>query len=130
MFDRPLLLWLLLSLPLVVAPGVLAVGAGKRLAGAASTAIRFVTFVAIVMVPFCHPECQRRISAKRWIFSPRLTPPSQVAVFVEELLDDLIVAQAQHQETVERTRRLIDVVGLAVLSPLKFEAIAAEPALR
>src|ERR1700738_693078 len=64
------------------------------------------------------------------LFPPRLAPPPQVAVFVDELLDDLIAAQAEHQETVERARRLIDVVGLAVLSPLKFEAIAAEPALR
>lgn len=50
MFDRPLLLWLLLALPLVVAPGLFAIRAGDRLAGLASTAIRFVTLVALVMV--------------------------------------------------------------------------------
>src|SRR5512137_148372 len=56
--------------------------------------------------------------------------PSQIAVLVAELLDDLIAAQAEHQETVERARWFLDVIGLAILSPLEREAVAAKPALR
>ena len=49
---------------------------------------------------------------------------------VVTILDELIATEPQHQETVERARRLINVVGLAVLSPLECEAAAAKSALR
>jgi Mg-chelatase subunit ChlD len=49
MFDRPQMLWLLLALPLIVAPGVLAIRAGNQLKGALATAIRLAGFVALVL---------------------------------------------------------------------------------
>src|SRR5579863_8769908 len=50
MFDRPLMLLLLLALPLVVAPALFAIRAGERMAGAISAALRFTVFVALVMM--------------------------------------------------------------------------------
>lgn len=49
MFERPLLLWLLLAAPLVAAPGVLAMRAGNRLGGALVAAIRLGCFLALIL---------------------------------------------------------------------------------
>jgi Ca-activated chloride channel family protein len=48
MFERPDLLWLLLAAPLVVAPGLMAVRAGRRAAGAGAAALRLSLFVILV----------------------------------------------------------------------------------
>src|SRR5271165_5909224 len=56
--------------------------------------------------------------------------PAQGAGLIAVLLDDPIAAEAQHQETVERARRFIDVAGSAILSPLERESAGAKPALR
>ena len=48
MFERPLMLWLLVAAPLVAAPGLLAIGGGKWLGGALATAIRLGCFLALV----------------------------------------------------------------------------------
>ncbi|MGH7913978.1 MAG: VWA domain-containing protein, partial [Candidatus Binataceae bacterium] len=48
MFERPELLWLLLVTPLVVAPGLMAVRAGRRAAGACAAALRAGLFVILV----------------------------------------------------------------------------------
>jgi len=48
MFDRPHLLWLLVLVPLAVAPGILAMRAGMRLAGAAAATLRGLCVVALV----------------------------------------------------------------------------------
>jgi len=48
MFDRPHLLWLLVLLPLAVAPGILAMRRGLRLAGAAAATLRALCVVALV----------------------------------------------------------------------------------
>ncbi|HKV56383.1 MAG TPA: VWA domain-containing protein [Candidatus Binataceae bacterium] len=51
MFDRPILLWLLLAAPLVVAPGLLAArGGGKPIGGLISGSLRLATFVALVLM--------------------------------------------------------------------------------
>jgi len=51
MFERPILLWLLLASPLVAAPGVLAVVRGSRVSAAAiSTAARLATFAALILM--------------------------------------------------------------------------------
>ncbi len=51
MFERPILLWLLLASPLVAAPGVLAVVRGSRVSAAAiSTAARLSTFAALILM--------------------------------------------------------------------------------
>ncbi len=48
MFDRPHLLWLLILVPVAVAPGILAMRGGMRLAGAAAAALRALCVVALV----------------------------------------------------------------------------------
>ena len=48
MFDRPHLLWLLMLVPVAVAPGILAMRGGMRLAGAAAATLRALCVVALV----------------------------------------------------------------------------------
>ncbi len=48
MFERPLLLWLLLAAPLIAAPGLVAVRNGKVAAGLGASALRLLSFVALV----------------------------------------------------------------------------------
>ena len=48
MFERPELLWLLLAVPLAAAPGLLAMRAGRRAAGAGSAALRVGGFAILV----------------------------------------------------------------------------------
>ena len=48
MFDRPHLLWLLVLVPVAVAPGILAMRGGMRLAGAAAATLRALCVVALV----------------------------------------------------------------------------------
>src|SRR6266851_9240227 len=48
MFERPELLYLLLAMPLAVAPGLMAVRAGRRTAGAGAAALRLSLFVILV----------------------------------------------------------------------------------
>ncbi len=51
MFERPLVLWLLLASPLVAAPGLLAIARGSKvLAAAISTVTRLATFAALVLM--------------------------------------------------------------------------------
>jgi Ca-activated chloride channel homolog len=51
MFERPIVLWLLLASPLVAAPGVLAVARRtKVLAGAISAFLRLATFIVLVLM--------------------------------------------------------------------------------
>jgi Ca-activated chloride channel homolog len=50
MFERPLLLWLLAAAPAVAIPGVLAMRAGRRLAGALSAVLRTGVFVALILM--------------------------------------------------------------------------------
>ena len=50
MFERPLLLWLLIAAPLVAAPGLIAMRRDQWFGAAASTALRLVCFVALVMM--------------------------------------------------------------------------------
>jgi len=50
MFERPLLLWLLAMAPLLAVPGVLAMRAGRPLAGALSAVLRIGVFVALVLM--------------------------------------------------------------------------------
>src|SRR5260370_37709819 len=50
MFERPLLLWLLIAAPLVAAPGLIAMRGDRWFGAASSTALRLVTFVALVMM--------------------------------------------------------------------------------
>ncbi len=48
MFDRPHLLWMLLLVPVAVAPGILAMRSRMRLAGAAAAALRALCVAAMV----------------------------------------------------------------------------------
>jgi Ca-activated chloride channel family protein len=48
MFERPLLLWLLLAAPLAVAPGLMAMRAGRYAAGAGTAALRACLLVLLV----------------------------------------------------------------------------------
>jgi len=48
MFERPLLLWLLLATPLIAMPGLIAVRRGKVLVGLAAAAFRVLAFAALV----------------------------------------------------------------------------------
>jgi Ca-activated chloride channel homolog len=50
MFERPLLLWLLAVAPFVGIPGVLAMRAGRRLAGALSAVLRMGVFAALILM--------------------------------------------------------------------------------
>jgi Ca-activated chloride channel homolog len=50
MFERPDLLWLLLAAPLIAAPGMMAVRAGRRAAGAAAAALRLGLFATLVVL--------------------------------------------------------------------------------
>src|SRR5260370_21481942 len=50
MFERPLLLWLLIAAPLVAAPGLIAMRRDRWFGAAVSTALRLVCFVALVMM--------------------------------------------------------------------------------
>ncbi|HXZ88185.1 MAG TPA: vWA domain-containing protein, partial [Candidatus Binataceae bacterium] len=49
MFERPLMLWILIAAPLAAAPGFLAIRAGQRLRGALAIAIRLGCFLALVL---------------------------------------------------------------------------------
>jgi Ca-activated chloride channel homolog len=49
MFERPLLLWLLAIAPLVAFPGVLAIRAGRPVAGALSAVLRIGVFAALIL---------------------------------------------------------------------------------
>ena len=48
MFDRPLLLWLLVLVPIAATPGILAMRSGPRWAGAASATLRALCVVGLV----------------------------------------------------------------------------------
>ncbi len=48
MFERPILLWLLLATPLIATPGVLAMRGGKVWTGVAAATLRVLAFVALV----------------------------------------------------------------------------------
>ena len=48
MFERPLLLWLLLATPLVALPALLAVRRGRVAAGLVAAALRVLAFAALV----------------------------------------------------------------------------------
>jgi Mg-chelatase subunit ChlD/uncharacterized membrane protein len=48
MFERPILLWLLLAAPLIAMPGLIAVRPGKVWTGVAAAALRLLAFVALV----------------------------------------------------------------------------------
>src|SRR3989442_1414786 len=50
MFERPLLLWLLAIAPLVALPGVLALRAGRPLAGALSAVLRIGVVAALILM--------------------------------------------------------------------------------
>lgn len=50
MFERPLILWLLLATPLMAVPGVLAMRAGRPLAGALSAVLRMGVFAALILL--------------------------------------------------------------------------------
>jgi Ca-activated chloride channel homolog len=50
MFERPLLLWLLAAAPLFAVPSVLAMRAGRPLAGALSAILRMGVFVALILM--------------------------------------------------------------------------------
>jgi Ca-activated chloride channel family protein len=50
MFERPLLLWLLALAPIVAVPGVLAIRAGRPLAGALSALLRVGVFAALILM--------------------------------------------------------------------------------
>jgi Ca-activated chloride channel family protein len=50
MFERPLILWLLAAAPLVAAPGILAMRAGRPIAGAFSAFLRTGLLVALVLM--------------------------------------------------------------------------------
>ena len=50
MFERPLLLWLLALAPIIAVPGVLAIRAGRPLAGALSAVLRIGVFAALILM--------------------------------------------------------------------------------
>ncbi len=50
MFERPQLLWLMMLAPLIAAPGLMAIGRGRRLAGALETLVRTLAFGATVLL--------------------------------------------------------------------------------
>jgi hypothetical protein len=50
MFERPEMLWLLLAAPLAAAPGLMAVRAGRRGAGALAAALRLSLFAILVVL--------------------------------------------------------------------------------
>ena len=56
MFERPELLWLLLAMPLAAAPGLMAMRAGRRAAGAGAAALRTSLFVLLVTLLAGHSD--------------------------------------------------------------------------
>jgi len=50
MFDRPLLLWLMLIAPLAAIPGILAMRNGMQIAGAAAATLRMLCVIGIVLM--------------------------------------------------------------------------------
>src|SRR5882757_4668245 len=50
MFDRPLLLWLMLIAPLAAIPGILAMRNGMQLAGAVAAMLRILCVIGIVLM--------------------------------------------------------------------------------
>jgi Ca-activated chloride channel family protein len=50
MFERPLILWLLAATPLLAIPGVLAMYAGRPLAGALSAVLRMGLFAVLILI--------------------------------------------------------------------------------
>jgi Ca-activated chloride channel family protein len=50
MFERPLILWLLAAAPLLAIPGIVAMRAGRPIAGALSAALRMSLFAALILM--------------------------------------------------------------------------------
>ena len=50
MFERPLVLWLLAAIPLMAIPGVMAMRAGRSLAGALSAALRMGLYAVLILL--------------------------------------------------------------------------------
>ncbi len=66
MFDRPMLLWLLILAPLVAVPGTVAIRRGQRAAGAAEAALRVACFAILVLMAaglrVAHQTAARRMA--------------------------------------------------------------------
>ena len=89
MFDRPVMLWLLLALPLVAAPGVLAIRGGKWLKGGIAIAIRCGCFLGMVLA-LAGLEVPQRTGASRMAMvvaldESRSIAPDQRAWMIRQL---------------------------------------------
>jgi Mg-chelatase subunit ChlD len=98
MFERPLLLWLLIATPLVVAPGLLAMRAGRLLRGALAATIRLGCFVALVLA-LAGLQTPLRTGAQRLavvvaLDQSRSIAPDQRAWMMERLGE---IRRAMHQ---------------------------------
>lgn len=64
MFERPELLWLLMLTPLIAAPGLIAIGRGRRFGGALEALVRALAFGAAVLL-IAGMEFPVRVGANR-----------------------------------------------------------------
>jgi Ca-activated chloride channel homolog len=77
-FEHPALLWLLAATPLVIAPGILAIRAGRIGAGALSTVLRLGVFAALVLM-LAGLQLPTRTAAERMTVVVALDQSSSIA---------------------------------------------------
>jgi Mg-chelatase subunit ChlD/uncharacterized membrane protein len=96
MFDRPLMLWLLLASPLVIAPGAWQiVRGGKRLAGAIWAAARLVTFGTLVLM-LAGLRLPVRAAARRMALVVAVDHSRSIAPDQEAWMRDRVAEIARH----------------------------------
>lgn len=91
MFERPLLLWLLIAAPLLVAPGLIAARNGKIAAGVGASALRLASFVALVFVlagfGFNSKTAAKRVEVIALVDESRSIAPDQAVWMRREVRD-------------------------------------------
>lgn len=119
MFERPILLWLLLASPLIVLPGVLALVRGRKpFAGAILAALRLVTFSGLVLM-LAGLRIPVRVAARRMamviaVDQSRSIAPDQ-ALWMRHRIEEI----RRHVSTLDR----VSIIGFGrdadLLAPLQ-----------
>src|SRR5271170_6348432 len=64
MFERPLILWLLILAPLVAVPGIVAIRRGRRATGGVAIALRLLLFAVLVVMAAGLRIAQRTVAQR------------------------------------------------------------------
>ena len=136
MFDRPLLLWLLLATPLVALPGLIAMWRGRIAAGLSAAALRILVLVALVaaLAGFGIPTrtASREVETVALIDQSRSIAPDQQA-WMRERIRELAEASGARDHLAVlgfgRDVRMLSAMGdprLLAMPPLAADAGATD----